>query len=53
MFIHYLSLAFGLEPAKDPASPAGARRWLGRLERSTRMAITEQISALLAPALGA
>ena len=27
MFIHYLSLAFGLEPAKDPASPAEARRW--------------------------
>ncbi|MDF1482532.1 ADP-ribosyl-[dinitrogen reductase] hydrolase [Extensimonas sp. H3M7-6] len=29
------------------------QRWLGRLERSTRMAITEQTSALLALALGA
>lgn len=27
MFIHYLSLAFGLQPAQDPSSPSEARRW--------------------------
>lgn len=27
MFVHYLSLAFGLQPAVAPSSPAEARRW--------------------------
>ena len=27
MFVHYLSLAFGLQPVAEPASPAEARRW--------------------------
>lgn len=27
MFVHYLSLVFGLQPAAEPSSPAEARRW--------------------------
>lgn len=27
MFTHYMSLAFGLQPAPEPASPGEARRW--------------------------